>query len=45
MSNLPKGQVSQFFGSKIAAGGAGAGITSAEVQWVQLNTYQRLLSP
>ena len=32
-----RAQVSQFFGSKIAAGGAGAGDTKAEVLQAQLS--------
>ena len=36
MSNFPKGQVSQFFGSKVTAGG-GAGNTKTEVLQAQLN--------
>ena len=35
MSNFPKGQVSHFFGSKIAAGGAGAGNTKTGVLQAQ----------
>ena len=37
MSKSEKGHVPYFCGAKIAAGGAGegAGITFAEVQWVQ----------